>query len=95
MMHTLIELVAISLWSSVLGLAFDDYFSTPIQCTAWSPDQRFTTTLGDATLNEQEKERLCDLQGALVGLIFVSLILYCCVLVVSLFRIMSRMSKNT
>ncbi|KAH8918229.1 hypothetical protein BT69DRAFT_1338355 [Atractiella rhizophila] len=95
MTHTLIDLVFIVLWSSELSLAFDDYFSTSLECTTWTPNPRFQSTATvDVEVPTHVQDILCDSQGALVALVFGGMVLYIAVLVVSLFRIFNQVRRK-
>lgn len=96
--YTLTELIFVCLWSAVLSLSFDNYFTSTLVCsTLNSPytgggDQ---PVFGQQTLNDPSvKPSICRLQGALIGLVFTSLLAYVVVFSVSLFRIFVRVSKR-
>lgn len=91
MIFTLVELVFIALWSAGLALSFDDLFTTPLECTAYTPNALFRgDPLPPSEISPATSAHLCDLQAALVAMVFVSVILYAAVLVVSLFRIFNK-----
>ena len=94
--YTTIELIFICLWSAELGLAFDNYFTSTLVCVSFgSPYQGVKTPTGDRPdplIDMSLKPYLCRLQGALIGLVFVSLLAYVVVMIVSLFRIFVRVT---
>ena len=79
----------IALWSSDLSSAFDDYFTSAATCTAWTPNGRYYVTPESLGLSDRDggvPDDLCTKQAVLISMVFVSVILYQAVLVVSLFR---------
>lgn len=97
MFHTLTELIFICLWSSILSLAFDDLFTSPLECTSWTPYARYNTpppSVGSGDVEGSLADSICGQQIALVTLVFLSVWLYIAVLVVSLFRIFAKVSRK-
>ncbi|PWN90022.1 hypothetical protein FA10DRAFT_229407 [Acaromyces ingoldii] len=96
--YTLTELIFVCLWSAELSLSFDNYFTSTLVCTTFdSPyaGNDSPTVTGNQVLNNPgKKPYICRLQGALIGLVFTSLLAYVIVLTVSLFRIFVRVSRH-
>lgn len=91
MIFTLLELVLISVWSAEVALALDDEFTTPLQCTAYTPNSLFRgTPLNTSQIDGATATTLCNLQSSVVALVMVAILLYAAVLVVSLFRIFMK-----
>ncbi|KAL8290094.1 hypothetical protein RQP46_003033 [Phenoliferia psychrophenolica] len=96
MFHTLTELVFICLFSSMLSLSFDDLFTSPLECTNYTPYARFSlppATAGSSGVEGTLADKICNQQIALVAFTFLSMIMYIAVLVVSLFRIFVRVKR--
>lgn len=96
--YTMTELIFVCLWSAELSLSFDNYFTSTLVCsTLNSPYSGGADrpVFGEQTLNNpSRKPYICRLQGALIGLVFTSLLAYVIVFSVSLFRIFVRVSKR-
>lgn len=98
--YTLTELIFVCLWSAELSLAFDNYFTSTLVCTSFqSPFTTNGAAPGGAPetqpLNEvSAKPMICRLQGALIGLVFTSLLAYVVVFSLSLFRTFVRVTKK-
>ncbi|PWN33185.1 uncharacterized protein FA14DRAFT_135279 [Meira miltonrushii] len=96
--YTLTELIFVCLWSAALSLSFDNYFTSTLVCsTLNSPYSggHDRPVFGQQVLNNpSRKPYICRLQGALIGLVFTSLLAYVVVFSVSLFRIFVRVSKR-
>ncbi|PWN53441.1 hypothetical protein IE53DRAFT_384050 [Violaceomyces palustris] len=91
--YTITELIFICFWSAELSLAFDNYFTSTLVCVSFgNPFANGSRVISDPSpLKDPQKEPyICRLQGALIGLCFVSLLAYLVVLIVSLFRIFVR-----
>ena len=107
LLGTLIEIVFVALWSAELALTFDNYFTSPLVCAPFNspfvegqrqvciigPDS--STTLESPLNDDSRKPYICRLQGALIGLVFVSVISYCNSLILSLFRIFVRVTAHS
>jgi hypothetical protein len=104
LMHTLSETLFICAWSAALSLCFDNIFTSPLQCTPISSTRWFsqleppvnpiTASVGrepEGSLTDQ----ICDLQAALIALVFVGLCSYCANLIISLFRIFEKVKSHT
>ncbi|KAI5476003.1 putative membrane protein [Pseudohyphozyma bogoriensis] len=97
MMHTLSELIFICFYSSILSLAFDDLFTSSLECTSWTPYSQFSSppiSAGSSKVEGTLADKICGQQVALVTLLFLSVILYIGVMVVSLLRIMGKVSRK-
>ncbi|EIM20190.1 hypothetical protein WALSEDRAFT_61044 [Wallemia mellicola CBS 633.66] len=94
MAHTLLDLVFIIFWSAELSLVFDNYFTSLLSCSNttpwWSNVSQANERTADLILSDEKQGRLCNHLGALVGLVFVGMLLYVVNLVVSLYRIYER-----
>ncbi|EPQ29052.1 uncharacterized protein PFL1_03341 [Pseudozyma flocculosa PF-1] len=91
--YTIIELIFICFWSAELSLAFDNYFTSTLVCVSFgNPFGGSNNRDPQPLLDMSKKPYLCRLQGALIGLVFVSLLAYLIVLTVSLFRIFVRVT---
>ncbi|KIK71169.1 hypothetical protein GYMLUDRAFT_185624 [Collybiopsis luxurians FD-317 M1] len=92
--HTLSEVLFICAWSAALSLCFDNFFTSLVPCAppsaiSWynsipRPDYNLPTVEGTPG------DFLCDRQLALICLVFVSLVMYCTNLVISLYRIFEK-----
>lgn len=91
--HTLSEVLFICAWSAELSLSFDNYLTSPLQCSPHSAVRWYSdlppvsTTDGDLL---EDANTLCNSQRALIGVVGGSLVLYCINLVISLFRIIEK-----
>ncbi|KAM0788733.1 hypothetical protein ACM66B_002825 [Microbotryomycetes sp. NB124-2] len=98
MAHTLTELIFICLWSSVLSLAFDDLFTSALECTAYTPYAQYneapTNVTGTAQMEGTLADKVCAQQSAVVAFVFVQVFLYAGILIVSLFRIFHKVSRK-
>jgi hypothetical protein len=97
MFHTLTELIFISLFAATLSLAFDNLFNSALQCTRYSTSSRFTlppAVIGTAGSEGSLANSICEQQVGLIIIIFLSVLLYIAVLVVSLFRIFAKVSRK-
>lgn len=97
MFYTLTDLLFICLYSAVLSLSFDDLFTSSLQCTAWTPYSQFTKTpavTGKAGIEGTLADSICSQQIAQVVFIFVSVIAYVGILVISLFRIFAKVTNR-
>ncbi|UZJ50972.1 hypothetical protein CBS101457_000292 [Exobasidium rhododendri] len=97
--YTLIEVVFICLWSAELALSFDNYFTSTLVCTPtnspYANETNGSIPGGEQSLNDPSaKGEICNLQSALIGLVFVSLLAYVIVLFVSLNRIFVRVTRR-
>ncbi|KDN45914.1 hypothetical protein K437DRAFT_235602 [Tilletiaria anomala UBC 951] len=107
LLGTLIEIILVAFWSAELALAFDNYYTSPLVCSTYnSPfasgrqiciaDPNSPTQQAESPLNDNSrKPHICRLQGALIGLCFVSLLAYTFALTLSLFRIFVRVSARS
>ncbi|KAK4056561.1 hypothetical protein OIO90_002409 [Microbotryomycetes sp. JL221] len=98
MAHTLTELIFICLWSSILSLAFDDLFTSALECTAYTPYAEYNeipaNVTGYASQQGTFADHVCAAQSAVVALVFVQVLLYAGILIVSLFRIFHKVSRK-
>ncbi|SGY80003.1 BQ5605_C008g05280 [Microbotryum silenes-dioicae] len=97
MAYTLLELVFICLWSALLSLAFDDLFTSSLECTSFTPYARYNespSSIGLSSVNGTVADSICQQQMAQVVLIFLSVMLCLAVLIVSLLRIFVRVSRK-
>ncbi|TIA72053.1 hypothetical protein E3P91_02172 [Wallemia ichthyophaga] len=94
MAHTLLDLVFICFWSAELSLVFDNYFTSLLSCSTksawWSNVTQANERTTDSLINEIEQGTMCNYLGALIGLVFVGMVLYLVNLIVSLYRIYER-----
>lgn len=87
--YTLIEVVLICAWSAALGLCFNDYFTTPLQCAPrsvnkwWDQLPANPNPLADKMRDDEAGNLLCDEQLALICIAFITLASYCSSLVIS------------
>jgi hypothetical protein len=93
LLHTVSEMVFISMWSASLSLCFDNYFTSPLRCapehaTFWW--NRIERTAKIPTNEESIGDIICEDQVALIGVVFAGVVLYCCNLTISLFRIFEK-----
>ncbi|GAA5987158.1 hypothetical protein JCM10908_001054 [Rhodotorula pacifica] len=99
MFYTLTELIFICLYSAILSLAFGDLFTSSLECTSWTPYRRYNlpppTTVGNAAVDGTVADSICQQQIAQVVIVFLSVIFYIIVLVISLWRIFAKVSRNT
>ncbi|GAA98694.1 uncharacterized protein L969DRAFT_83769 [Mixia osmundae IAM 14324] len=95
MTFSLVELVFIALWAAELALCIDSYISTPLYCTSYLPYARFQPRVGDAAISGTAADVLCKMQGALIALVLISLLLYCGVLVITLYRIVNMVARKS
>ncbi|PWN43063.1 hypothetical protein IE81DRAFT_289225 [Ceraceosorus guamensis] len=91
LLYSLVDLVFICMWSAELSLSFDNYLTSSLVCVADINPFAGLETQSPLT-DPAKKPIICRLQGTLIGLVFVSLIAYVIVLVLSLFRIFVRVS---
>ncbi|BGP47111.1 hypothetical protein JCM10450v2_002963 [Rhodotorula kratochvilovae] len=97
MFHTLTELIFICLYSAILSLAFDDLFTSSLQCTSYTPYARYNAApdvTQTANVEGSLADSICSQQIAQVVFIFCSVVFYVVVLVISLFRIFAKVSKR-
>lgn len=94
MAHTLLELVFICMWSATLSLSFDDLFTSSLACTAYTPYAKYNERSGELDIDPERQDIMCRYQRALVSFVFVSVLLYVAVLVVSLFRIFHKVGRK-
>lgn len=98
MFYTLTELIFICLYSAVLALVFGDLFTSSLECTSWTPYRRYNlpppATVGSAKVDGSVASEICNEQIAQVVVIFVSVIFYIIVLVISLWRIFAKVSRT-
>lgn len=84
---SLLDLLFVALWSAILAITFDDYYTSNAQCTSWTP---YGEWRGTTPFNPNDvPDTVCDLQLSLLVLNFFSVILYQGVLIISLFRSVS------
>ncbi|KAJ3995024.1 hypothetical protein F5050DRAFT_1770330 [Lentinula boryana] len=92
--HTLSEVLFICAWSAALSLCFDNFFTSLIPCASPSAiswyDSLPRPTYNLPTVEGSVGDVLCDSQLALMCLVFVSLVMYCTNLVISLYRIFEK-----
>ncbi|GAA6009082.1 phospholipase D regulator [Rhodotorula paludigena] len=96
MTHTLTELVFICLYSAVLSLAFNDLFTSSLECTNYTPYERYNTpppSLDENGVSRGLSRTICRQQIAQVSFIFCSVVFYIAVLVISLLRIFNKVSQ--
>lgn len=96
MSYVLLEILFICLWSSTLSLAFNDLFQSPLGCASYEPYKAaaFYTPKIMIDLNPVIIDALCRKEVILISFIFVSVLLYIAVLIVSLFRLLERINPN-
>lgn len=97
MTHTLTELVFICLYSAVLSLAFNDLFTSSLECTNYTPYERYNTpppSLDENGVSRGLSRTICRQQIAQVSFIFCSVVFYIAVLVISLLRIFNKVSRR-
>lgn len=97
MTHTLTELVFICLYSAVLSLAFNDLFTSSLECTNYTPYERYNTpppSLDQNGVSRGLSRTICRQQIAQVSFIFCSVVFYIAVLVISLLRIFNKVSRR-
>ncbi|GAA6062445.1 hypothetical protein JCM10212_003319 [Sporobolomyces blumeae] len=97
MFYTLTDLVLICLYSSALSLTLDDLFTSSLQCTAYTPYRRYNTvpaTIGSGAVEGSLADQICSQQIAQVVFIFLSVLFYLAVLIISLFRIFAKVSRK-
>lgn len=97
MFHTLTELIFISLFAATLSLAFDNIFNSALRCTRYSTSSQFTlppAVIGTAGSEGSLANSICEQQVGLIIILFLSVLLYIAVLVVSLFRIFAKVSRK-
>ncbi|GAA5971940.1 hypothetical protein JCM11641_001578 [Rhodosporidiobolus odoratus] len=97
MFYTLTDLLFICLYSAVLSLAFDDLFTSSLQCTDWTPYSRYNQTppqTGTADVEGSLADSICAQQMAQVAFIFASVLAYVAVLIISLFRIFAKVQSR-
>ncbi len=85
---TLLEIIFVALWAAELALAFDNYFTSPLICYPFNSPfnaQREICNSNNAPSlsDDSRKPYICRLQGVLIGLAFMSLLLYTLALTVS------------
>lgn len=99
MFYTLTELIFICLYSAILALVFGDLFTSSLECTSWTPYRRYNlpppTTVGNANVDGTVADSICQQQIAQVVVVFLSVIFYIIVLVISLWRIFAKVSRRT
>ncbi|GAA5861181.1 hypothetical protein JCM3774_002219 [Rhodotorula dairenensis] len=99
MFYTLTELIFICLYSAILALVFGDLFTSSLECTSWTPYRRYNlpppTTVGNADVDGTVASSICQQQIAQVVVVFLSVIFYVTVLVISLWRIFAKVSRRT
>ena len=96
LLGTLVEIIFVALWAAETALAFDNYFTSPLVCSPYNspfsgPRQSCLNSadsqpVAGSISEDGEKPYICRLQGALIGLCFVSLLAYIIVLTVSWLR---------
>ncbi|BGP14995.1 hypothetical protein JCM10213_007202 [Rhodosporidiobolus nylandii] len=98
MFYTLTDLVFICLYSAILSLAFDDLFTSSLECTNWTPYSRYSNPpaqTGTADVEGSLADSICAQQSAQVAFIFASVLFYLAVLIVSLWRIFAKVTSRT
>ena len=93
--YTAIEIVFTCLWSALLALAFDNYFTSTIACQANASPffpiiEQVLKSYGDV----EDKGKICSLQITLICLCMVSVVVYVFVFMITLFRIFYRVSPQ-
>lgn len=97
MFHTLTELIFICLWSSILSLAMDDLFTSSLECTPFTPYARYNISpanVGSSAVEGTLADSICGQQVAQVVFVFLSVVTYAAILIVSLFRIFAKVSRK-
>lgn len=97
MTHTFSELIFICLWSSTLSLAFDDLFTSSLECTGWTPYRRYNSPPANVGSSDTEgtlADHICSQQIGMVSVMTITVVVYILVLVVSLFRIFAKVSRK-
>lgn len=99
MFYTLTELIFICLYSAILSLVFGDLFTSSLECTSWTPYRRYNlpppSTVGNSDVDGTVADSICQEQIAQSVLIFLAVVFYICVLVISLWRIFAKVSRRS
>lgn len=81
--YTALELIFICLWSAELALTLDNYFTSTIVCiNASSPFYQNASAFRTELTHPESKGTLCQLQVALICVVFISVIVYLIVFMV-------------
>ncbi|GAA6029805.1 hypothetical protein JCM8097_001058 [Rhodosporidiobolus ruineniae] len=97
MFYTLTDLLFVCLYSALLSLAFDDLFTSSLECTDWTPYSRYSqapSQTGTANIEGSLADSICSQQIAQTVFIFISVVFYVAVLVISLFRIFAKVQSR-
>lgn len=93
--YAAVEIVFTCLWAALLSLAFDNYFTSSIACKAeMSPFFPLIKEMVERLGYIPHKDRVCDLQIALICFCMVSVFDYVLVFMVTLFRIFYRVTPQ-
>jgi len=98
--YTLLETVFVCIWSAALALAFDNYYTSILQCAPASARDWWSSLPPSPNppglhIPRSLADDLCDRAIALIVLVFFGLIAYCASLFVSLFRIFEKVKFRT
>ncbi|KAG8777964.1 hypothetical protein FRC19_008280 [Serendipita sp. 401] len=100
LLHTLLEMLFICMWSASLSLAFDNYFTSRLGCAPswttkwWNRLPSIPEDLAEGRYEGGPADTICEEQLALICLVFFGLVLYCGSLVISLFRIFEKVKSH-
>jgi hypothetical protein len=99
--HTLFEVLFICAWAASLSLSFDNYFTSPLECTPrsvvnwWNELPEMPNPLDSRPDGDALGNSLCHQQVALICLVFLGLTFYCSNLVISLYRIIEKVKWHS
>jgi hypothetical protein len=100
LLHTLLEMLFICMWSASLSLTFDNFFTSRLGCAPtwttrwWNHLPSPPPLTGQGQLEGGTADHICDAQLALICLVFFGLALYCGSLIISLFRIFEKVKSH-
>lgn len=94
MFHNLIELVVICLWAAILALLFDNLFSSPLECTTYTPYFQFGNPTPHPSIDSGLANSICAQQTAQVVLVFFSIMVFLSILILGLARIFARVARK-
>lgn len=100
LMHTLLEMLFICMWSACLSLTFDNFFTSRLGCAPewttrwWNHLEPLSQIEGQGLGEGGPADQICDDQLALICLVFFGLVLYCMTLIISLFRIFEKVKYH-
>jgi hypothetical protein len=100
LLHTLLEMLFICMWSATLSLTFDNFFTSRLGCAPtwttrwWNHLPPLVQIEGQGLGEGGPADHICDEQLALICLVFFGLVLYCLTLIISLFRIFEKVKSH-